>query len=184
NNVYLVIIHNFNEINAMAKKDSNDLLNFLKPFPEETQQLVLWLRNFAWDACPGANELIYDNYNALAIGWSLTDRVTHTICSIAAYRAGTNVHFGFYWGSQVSDTKKMLLGSGSQYRYILVRDKESFPVVYITGLIHEAHVNALAKIKDEKQVKHGLTIIKSVSGNKREPAKTKALPKTKTAKKV
>ena len=35
----------------------------------------MWLRDFAWDLCPKTNELIYDNYNAVAFGWSPTDKV-------------------------------------------------------------------------------------------------------------
>jgi len=161
----------------MAKKDTKDLLKFLKPFPQETQELVLWLRGFAWDICPDANEIIYDNYNALAIGWTLTEKLSHTVCSIAAYRAGTNVHFGFYWGNQIADPEKKLLGQGNQYRYFLVKDKENFPKAYITKLVYEAHANSLAKVKDPKLLKQGLTITKSISPAKREPKKAKPVKK-------
>lgn len=78
----------------MAQEDINDLLRFLMPFPDGVKDLALWLREFVWDLYPGSNELIYDNYNALAIGWSTTDRLGDTFCSIAAY--GKYVHFGFY----------------------------------------------------------------------------------------
>ena len=77
----------------MSKDQTKDLLKFLKPFGDEITELVLWLREFAWDLYPGANELIYDNYNALAFGWSPTDRVGHTFCSIAVGRTSKNVHF-------------------------------------------------------------------------------------------
>ncbi|HWB25818.1 MAG TPA: hypothetical protein VG738_10075 [Chitinophagaceae bacterium] len=163
----------------MAKTDTKDLLKFLKAFPRETQEMVLWLRDFAWDVCPGTNEIIYDNYNALAIGWSVSEKLSHTICSIAAYRAGTNVHFGFYWGSQIHDPQKMMLGGGNQYRYFLVKDKETFPKAYITKLVHEAHANVLAKVKDAKELKQGLTIVKSISPDKREAAKAKTIKKAK-----
>lgn len=161
----------------MAKTDTADLLKFLKLFPAETRELVLWLREFAWDALPDANEIIYDNYNALAIGWSLTEKVTHNVCSIAAYRAGTNVHFGFYWGSQIADPQKILLGEGSQYRYVLVKDKESFPKEYITKLIYEAHANSFGKVKDPKLLREGLTVVKSISTAKRVAKKAKAAKK-------
>src|SRR5438128_2731983 len=48
----------------MSKEQTSDLLKFLKPFDDNIIDLVLWLRDFAWDLCPQANELIYDNYNA------------------------------------------------------------------------------------------------------------------------
>src|SRR5215831_14613033 len=98
----------------MGKYDTKDLLKFLRPFEEDIRERVLWLREFVWDLYPTANELIYDNYNALAFGWSPTDRLGHTFCSVAVGRSSKNVHFGFYWGSEVSDTKKILLGQGNQ----------------------------------------------------------------------
>ena len=67
----------------MGKEDTKDLLKFLQPYPKEVQDNALWLRNFVWDLYPRCNELIYDNYNAVAFGWSPTDRVGHTFCSVA-----------------------------------------------------------------------------------------------------
>jgi hypothetical protein len=151
----------------MSKKETTDLVKFLKPFGDDIREKALWLREFVWDLYPQSNELIYDNYNALAFGWSPTDRVGHTFCSVAVFRSGHNVHFGFYWGSELSDPKKMLLGDGNQYRYILVQDKENFPKAYITKLVKKAYANSLAKVKDKKQIMHGATITKSVSTKKR-----------------
>jgi hypothetical protein len=152
----------------MAKENVRDLLKLLKPFGNDITQLVLWLRDFAWNLYPQANELIYDNYNALAFGWSPTDKVGHTFCSIAVGRTSKNVHFGFYWGSELSDPQKKLLGEGNQYRYILVTDKNKFPKTYIKKLVKEAYDNSLKKVKDKKQLMSGKTIVKSISGKKRE----------------
>jgi len=80
----------------MAKDDLLDLLRFLDPFPTETQQKALWLRDLIWDMYPTANELIYDNYNALAFGWSPTNSQGHIFCSVASYRPGGSMHFGYY----------------------------------------------------------------------------------------
>jgi len=161
----------------MSKDQTKDLLNFLNPFSKEIIERALWLREFMWDIYPQTNELIYDNYNALAIGWSPTDRMGHTFCSIAIGRTSNNVHFGFYWGSEISDPDKILLGEGNQYRYILVPDIKKFPKAYITKLVKEAYANSLAKVKDKKQIMNGQTIVKSISAKKREknarPGKTK-----------
>jgi hypothetical protein len=163
----------------MSKEQTKELLKFLKPFSVDTINLVMWLREFAWDLCPHANELIYDNYNAVAFGWSPTDKVGHTICSIAVGRSSKNVHFGFYWGSELSDPEKMLLGEGNQYRYILVTDIKKFPKAYIKRLVKEAFANSFAKVKDPKQIMNGLTIVKSVSEKKRPEKKQKSKPKNK-----
>jgi hypothetical protein len=161
----------------MSKEQTKELLKFLEPFSEDITERALWLREFIWDLYPQANELIYDNYNALAVGWSPTDKVGHTFCSIAVGRTSNNLHFGFYWGNELSDPDKILLGEGNQYRYILVPDKIKFPKAYIKKLVKEAYTNSLAKVKDKKQIVNGQTIVKSVSAKKREkkrdPAKSK-----------
>ena len=151
----------------MSKADTTDLLEFLQSFDGELQELALWLRDFVWRLYPASNELIYDNYNALAIGWSVTDRVSHVFCSIAIYRPGKNIHFGFYWGSEIADPEKKLIGNGKQYRYLLVKNKKDFPKAYITKLTREAYVNSLAKVKDSKLIIKGCTITKAVSAGKR-----------------
>src|SRR5882724_11187810 len=152
----------------MSKDQTKDLLQFLKPFDEEIKEIVLWLREFVWDLYPKTNELIYDNYNALAFGWSPTDRVGHTFCSIAVGRTSKNIHFGFYWGNEIADPEKKLIGNGNQYRYLLVKNKKEFPKVYIKKLVKEAYANSLAKVKDPKQIMHGATITKAVAAVKRE----------------
>ena len=169
----------------MSKEQTKDLVKFLKPFPEEIREIALWLREFVWDLYPQCNELIYDNYNAVAFGWSPTDRVGHTFCNIAVGRTSHNVHFGFYCGSEIADPKKLLIGGGNQYRYILVKNKNDFPKAYIKTLVKEAYANSLAKVKpvrpdsyrvshsggDQKQIMHGLTITKSISPVKRKDGK-------------
>lgn len=161
----------------MSKEDTKDLLNFLKPFGDDITDLVMWLREFAWDLYPQTNELIYDNYNAVAFGWSPTDRVGHTFCSIAVGRSSKNIHFGFYWGSELSDPDKILLGDGNQYRYILVTGKNKFPKTYIKKLVKEAFANSLAKVKDKKQILNGQTIVKSISEKKRHDKSKKSTTK-------
>ena len=162
----------------MSKEQTKDLLKFLKPFGADTIDLVMRLREFAWELCPNTNELIYDNYNAVAFGWSPTDKVGHTICSIAVGRSSKNVHFGFYWGSEISDPEKKLIGQGNQYRYLLVKSISEFPKTYIKKLLKEAHANSLAKVKDKSEIVQGKTITKSISVKKRQ-LKMKPLKKKK-----
>jgi hypothetical protein len=163
----------------MSKEQTTDLKKFLKPFSADIQKIVLDLRSFVWDLYPQTNELIYDNYNAVAFGWSPTDKVGHTFCSIAVGRSSKNIHFGFYWGSEIADPKKLLLGEGNQYRYILVNNMEGFPKAYLTTLMKDAYENSLAKVKDARLLRSGLTITKSVSEKKRaaKPAKKAAKKK-------
>lgn len=131
------------------------------------QARTLWLRDFVWDLYPTANELIYDNYNALAFGWSITDRLGHLFCNVAVGRTSGNIHFGFYYGATLSDPKKLLIGNGNQYRYLLVHDVKEFPTTYIKKLLKEAYAQSLDKVKDSDQLVQGQTITKSISNTKR-----------------
>lgn len=157
----------------MSRKDTKDLVKFLKPFPDDVKDKALWLRDFVWKLYPKANELIYDNYNAVAFGWSPTDRMGDLFCSVAVGRSSYNVHFGFYWGSKIEDPKGILLGEGNQYRYILVHKKSEFPKAYIKKLIKEAYAYSITKMKVNRQVPQGTTITKSISTSKRPAAKRK-----------
>ena len=151
----------------MAKQDNADLLVFLRPFPPKVQDLALWLRDFVWDMYPESNELIYDNYNAVAFGWSLTDKVGDVFCSIAV--ASDHVNFGFNWGVNIADPKKILIGNGKQYRYIQVREKQDFPEDYITHLLKQAYEDRVSHKKLVKKELKGETIVKSISPVKRRP---------------
>jgi hypothetical protein len=152
----------------MSVTETTDLMTFLSPFEQEKQELVLWLREFIWKQYPNCNELIYDNYNALAFGWSLTDKLGSTFCNIAIGRSSKNIHFGFFHGKDLKDPEQKLIGEGNQYRYLLVTGKKEFPKKYVLQLLGEAYANALSKLKDPKQLKSGLTITKSISHKKRE----------------
>ena len=134
----------------MSTKQTDDLLKFLTPFPAEVQERALWLRVFVWDLYPYCNELIYDNYNVVAFGWSPSEKVGDTFCSIAVGRSSYNVHFGFYWGSKIADPQNILIGEGKQYRYILVKDIKDFPATYIKKLLKEAYAYSLSITKDKQ----------------------------------
>jgi len=151
----------------MSKETVNDLVKFMLPYPDNVKASALWLREFVWDIYPETNELIYDNYNAVAFGWSLSDKLGDVFCSIALAR--DHVNFGFNRGVDIPDPAKILLGNGNQYRYIRVREKEDFPEEYMKELLASAYANAIARLKPGKNLFKGETIVKSISPVKRRP---------------
>ncbi len=157
-------------------KESTELLKFLTPFSDEVKETALWLRDLVWDLYPESNELIYDNYNALAFGFSLTDTAGDAFCSIAVFSKWVN--FGFNRGSEIEDGDKILIGNGSLYRYLKVTDKESFPAKPIRKLLGLAHVNALARLKEGKTSIKGETIVKMQLQKKRRPGVDIAVKRT------
>lgn len=65
---------------------------------------------------PGATELVYDNYNALAIGFGPGERTSDAIFSIAVYPKWVNLFF--LKGAGLKDPRKLLKGSGNVVRHI------------------------------------------------------------------
>jgi hypothetical protein len=51
----------------MSKEPTQDLMQFIHPYSKELQELALWLRDWVWNLYLDCNELIYDNYNAVAL---------------------------------------------------------------------------------------------------------------------
>src|SRR5260221_4975639 len=152
----------------MGKETINDLIKFMLPYPDSVKSAALWLREFVWDLYPETNELIYDNYNAVAFGWSPTDKAGDVFCSIAV---NTGVRFGFNWGSKIADPKGILEGEGSQYRSIKIMDVDEFPKGYMKKLLREAYHYSLTRVKKRRETPamKGTTIVKSISPVKRRP---------------
>jgi Domain of unknown function (DU1801) len=151
----------------MPLETIKDLKGFLTPYPKKGTDLIWELRKFVWELYPSSNELIYDNYNAVALGWSLSDKLSTTFCTIAAF--ANYIHFGFYYGNKIADPEKKLTGKGNQYRYIKLENGSDFPKPISKKLLKEAPANAMTGLKDGKQVLKGATIVKPVSAKKKRP---------------
>jgi hypothetical protein len=81
---------------------------------------------------PGAVQLVYDNYNALVIGFGPNERASDALFSIALYPRWVNLFF--LYGAFLPDPDKLLEGSGKQVRSIRLKD---------TATLNEAPVQAL-----------------------------------------
>ena len=69
---------------------------------------------------PGALEVVYDNYNALAIGFSATERASDFVFSIALDPKWVSMFF--MHGPSLPDPKRLLRGSGTMVRHIVLDD--------------------------------------------------------------
>ena len=65
---------------------------------------------------PGANEMVYDNYNALVIVFVPSERPSDAVLSIALYPKYANLFFAN--GKGLPDPGKRLQGAGKQVRSI------------------------------------------------------------------
>jgi hypothetical protein len=111
---------------------------------------------------PTANELVYDNYNALAIGYSSTERVSDVVLSLAVFAKGVNLYF--YYGRALDDPDKLLQGNGNQGRFIRLDDVAQLDDRRVASLIQ-----AGIEFGDTPMPKtgRGSTIIKSISAKQR-----------------
>src|SRR5690349_9591813 len=69
---------------------------------------------------PGAVELVYDNYNALAIGFAPSEKTSEGIFSIALYPRWVTLFF--LQGKKLKDPKKLLQGEGKVVRHLVLED--------------------------------------------------------------
>jgi hypothetical protein len=63
---------------------------------------------------PGAVELVYDNYNALAIAFGANEKLSGVVFSVAVYPRWVSLFFAR--GPALSDPQGLLQGSGSTVR--------------------------------------------------------------------
>ena len=85
-------------------------------FDPAIQKMVRAARAKLRKRLPTAVELVYDNYNALAIGFGSSEKRGGWIVSLAVYARGVNLYF--IYGIALPDPHRLLQGSGNQGRFI------------------------------------------------------------------
>jgi hypothetical protein len=111
---------------------------------------------------PGAIELVYDNYNALAIGFSPTERASEVIFSIALYPRWVSLFF--FRGADLPDPQKLLKGGGKQVRHIVLESAADLDKPAVKALMDRALERSAKPISSAAP---GRIIIKSVSARQR-----------------
>lgn len=111
---------------------------------------------------PTAIELVYDNYNALAIGFCASERASDCIVAVAVTPRG--VALSFYYGAKLPDPQGILLGSGNQNRYIRLASAAALREPAVEALIRAAIAQAKTPLP---KTGHGNLVIKSVSAKQR-----------------
>ncbi len=146
------------------------LKKFIEPYDERIQNLTLELRNFITDLVPESNELIWDNYNAVAMAYSKSEKLKDAFCHIAVYPG--HVNFGFNRGAELSKTNVKLNGKGKLIRHISVMDFQSFPKQEIINMIWEA-VGISENLNNELTKKNSQpkSLVMSISEKKIRPKK-------------
>jgi len=111
---------------------------------------------------PGAVQMVYDNYNALMIGFGPNDRPSLAIFSIVLFPRW--VTLCFLQGAGLPDPQRRLLGEGRIVRNIRLEDLSVLDDTYVKHLMNLAVHRAKVPLdpKNRRQF-----IIKSVSAKQR-----------------
>ena len=121
---------------ARSADPEEQLDSFIAKFEPQHQKLIRAVRKALRKRFPTANELVWDNYNFFVIGYSPTERPSDSILTIAA--AANGVGLSFYRGASLPDPHKVLLGSGSQNRFVRLESAATLERPEIAALINAA----------------------------------------------
>jgi hypothetical protein len=97
---------------------------------------------------PGAVEMVYDNYNALVVGFGAEERPREAVFSIAVYP--DHVTLVFIWGAGLFDPDKLLNGEGNQVRHIRLDGPQTLDAAPVRALMAQAIARS-ARPFDETQ---------------------------------
>jgi hypothetical protein len=95
-----------------ARQLASFIVRFSPPIAAQARVARARLRRLL----PGAIEMVYDNYNALAIGFSPTERPSDAVLSLVIYPK--RVSICFIQGKHLPDPDHLLVGDGNQVRFI------------------------------------------------------------------
>jgi hypothetical protein len=111
---------------------------------------------------PGATEMVYDNYNALVIGFGPSEKPSLVVFSIVLYPR--YVSLAFLQGAGLPDPAKRLHGEGKLVRGVRLTTADVLDEPEIRELITVAKERA--KVRIDPKMKRRL-IIKSISKKQR-----------------
>jgi hypothetical protein len=147
-----------NETLSPAKQ----VAGFIAKFDPAVARLTRSCRSAIRKRYPSAIELVYDNYNALAIGYSPTEKTGDAIFSLAAYARGLNLYF--IYGRSLPDPDGLLEGNGSQGAFIRVPTVETLSDRKVLELLERAVKRQRPTFSTSGR---GYTVVKSISAKQR-----------------
>ena len=115
-----------------AARLSSFLARYAPDIARRTRAILAGMRK----RVPGAVELVYDNYNALVIGFGPTERTGDAPFSIAVYPQWVTLFF--LKGARLPDPEGILKGAGSTVRHVVLSGPEDLGRPPIKALMAEA----------------------------------------------
>jgi hypothetical protein len=138
------------------------LESFIARFTPEVAALTRSILAAMRARYPTAIELVYDNYNALAIGFGPSEKTSQAIFSIAVFPRWVSLFF--LQGKQLPDPEGILQGSGNVARHIRLPSAGRLDELSVKNLMEEATARAAVPFSAEGTRR---LIIKSISAKQR-----------------
>ena len=145
-----------------ASSPARQLEGFLAKYSPDIVKVAKQALRLLRPQLHGAVELVYDNYNALAIGFSPTDRASDVIVSLALYPRWVSLFF--MHGVRLPDPYGLLRGSGKQVRHIKLESVTILKSPQLQGLLQQA-IERSPKRLDPSTTRR--LVIKSISSTQR-----------------
>ena len=142
-----------------------ELTRLLQPYDAGVQELFAVARGAILREPPGAHELVYDSYNAVAAAYSFTGKLRDAFCHVAAY--SRHVNLGFNRGAELPDPDGILAGAGKLIRHVRVTHPSAVTQEAVLSLIRSAVASAPAGESNAG----GAVVLKSSAPRKRRPAR-------------
>ena len=139
-----------------------ELETFIARFSDPIAREVRAIRAEMRAVLPGALELVYDNYNALAIGYSPSERASDMVFSIAAYPRWVSLFL--VGGPRLNDPTGLLKGTGGTMRHIVLAGQDPLSQPAVRDLMAQAIAMAGNPFDGAQPTR---TIIKSISAKQR-----------------
>ena len=139
-----------------------ELETFVDRYAPETAALARALLVRMEARLPGATRLVYDNYNALVIGFAASDKPSRAILSLAVYPRWVTLFF--LTGIDLPDPHHLLQGSGNQVRSIRLTAVDTLDDPRVDALIAEAVARSNPPLVRDAEPR---LIIRSVSAKQR-----------------
>ncbi|MEO8368970.1 MAG: DUF1801 domain-containing protein [Candidatus Solibacter sp.] len=120
----------------MPKSAEAQLETFFKKYDPAIAAQGRAIRARMSELLPGAVQLVYDNYNALVIGFGPSERASEAPFSIALYPRWVTLFF--LQGAGLPDPRKLLKGGGKIVRHIVLKSPEDLDLPAVRALMTAA----------------------------------------------
>jgi hypothetical protein len=137
------------------------LAGFMAKYTPEVAATATAILKRMRELLPGAIELVYDNYNALVIGFGPTERPSEAVFSIVLNPR--YVCLCFIQGAKLRDPTKKLRGSGNQVRNVILESAKDLDSRDVQDFMQQAIAMSPVEFESAK----GKLIIRSVSEKQR-----------------